>query len=184
MPQPSRPRKGSLGYGPRTRADSEVPRIRSWPDDDGAPALQGFAGYKAGMTHVMMVNDEANSPREGMEEAVPVTVVETPQMYAVAVRAYEDTPYGQKPVEEVWATEFHEELDRALDLPTEETFEEDADELRALLDDDVVDDVRVITHTAPSDLSNVPKKKPDVMETRVGGGSVAERADFALDLVA
>ncbi|MFY4816229.1 50S ribosomal protein L3, partial [Haloarcula sp. AONF1] len=94
MPQPSRPRKGSLGYGPRTRADSEVPRIRSWPEDDGAPALQGFAGYKAGMTHVMMVNDEANSPREGMEEAVPVTVVETPQMYAVAVRAYENTPYG------------------------------------------------------------------------------------------
>jgi len=132
MPQPSRPRKSSLGYGPRTRADREVPRIRSWPDDDGAPALQGFAGYKAGMTHVVMVNDEANSPREGMETSVPVTVVETPPMYAVALRAYEQTPYGKKPVEEVWATEFHEELDRALDLPAEDTFEEDADELRAL----------------------------------------------------
>ncbi|WP_241997227.1 50S ribosomal protein L3, partial [Halorubrum sp. SD626R] len=142
------------------------------------------AGYKAGMTHVVMVNDEANSPREGMEESVPVTVVETPPMYAVALRAYEETPYGQKPVEEVWATEFHEELDRALDLPAEDTFEEDADALRELLDDDVIDDVRVITHTAPSELSNVPKKKPDVMETRVGGGSLEERVDFGLDLVA
>jgi len=183
MPQPSRPRKGSLGYGPRTRADREVPRIRSWPDDDGAPALQGFAGYKAGMTHVVMVNDEANSPREGMEESVPVTVVETPPMYAVALRAYEQTAYGKKPVEEVWATEFHEELDRALDLPAENTFEEDAEELRALLDDDVVDDVRVITHTVPSELANIPKKKPDVMETRVGGGSLEERVEFGLDLV-
>jgi len=183
MPQPSRPRKGSLGYGPRTRADREVPRIRSWPDDDGAPALQGFAGYKAGMTHVVMVNDEANSPREGMETSVPVTVVETPPMYAVALRAYEQTPYGKKPVEEVWATEFHGELDRALDLPAEDTFEEDAEELRSLLDEDAVDDVRVITHTVPSELANVPKKKPDIMETRVGGGSLDERVDFGLDLI-
>ena len=117
MPQPSRPRKGSLGYGPRTRATSEVPRIRSWPDDDGSPALQGFAGYKAGMTHVVMVNDESNSPREGMEESVPVTVVETPPMRAVALRAYEETPYGKKPLTEVWTSEFHEELDRTLSLP-------------------------------------------------------------------
>jgi large subunit ribosomal protein L3 len=172
-----------MGFGPRKRAASEVPRIRSWPDDEGSPALQGFAGYKAGMTHVVMVNDESNSPREGMEESVPVTVVETPPMRAVALRAYKDTAYGKKPVTEVWTSEFHEELDRTLDLPAESTFDEDADELRALLDDGKVDDLRMITHTVPSALKNVPKKKPDVMETRVGGGSLEERADFALDLL-
>jgi large subunit ribosomal protein L3 len=172
-----------MGYGPRSRAASEVPRIRSWPDDDGSPALQGFAGYKAGMTHVVMVNDESNSPREGMEESVPVTVVETPPMRAVALRAYEETPYGKKPTTEVWTGEFHEELDRTLDLPAEETFDDDADELRSQIDDGRVDDLRVVTHTVPSELANVPKKKPDVMETRVGGGSLDERADFALELV-
>jgi len=112
------------------------------------------------MTHVVMVNDEANSPREGMETSVPVTVVETPPMYAVALRAYEQTPYGKKPVEEVWATEFHEELDRALDLPAEDTFEEDADELRALLDEGAVDDVRVITHTVPRSSRMYPRRSP------------------------
>jgi large subunit ribosomal protein L3 len=172
-----------MGYSPRKRASSEVPRIRSWPDDDGSPALQGFAGYKAGMTHVVMVNDEANSPREGMEESVPVTVVETPPMRAVAVRAYQDTPYGQKPVAEVWTSEFEDDLDRALTLPSDETFEEDAEELRTLLDDGEIDDVRAITHTIPGSLENVPKKRPDVMETRVGGGGLEERAEFALDLV-
>lgn len=172
-----------MGFGPRKRATSEVPRIRSWPDDEGSPALQGFAGYKAGMTHVVMVNDESNSPREGMEESVPVTVVETPPMRAVALRAYKETAYGKKPVTEVWTTEFHEELDRTLDLPAESTFDEDADELRSLLDDGQVDDLRMITHTVPSALKNVPKKKPDVMETRVGGGSLEERADFALELI-
>ncbi|SEA13419.1 large subunit ribosomal protein L3 [Haloplanus vescus] len=183
MPQPSRPRKGSMGFGPRKRATDEVPRIRSWPDDDGAPALQGFAGYKAGMTHVVMVNDEANSPREGMEESVPVTVVETPPMRAVALRAYEQTSYGLKPTTEVWTDEFHSELDRTLDLPAEDSFEDDADALREAVADGSVDDLRVITHTVPSELANVPKKKPDVMETRVGGGSLDERVDFALDLL-
>jgi large subunit ribosomal protein L3 len=172
-----------MGFSPRKRAVSEVPRIRSWPDDDGSPALQGFAGYKAGMTHVVMVNDEANSPREGMEESVPVTVVETPPMRAVAVRAYEQTAYGMKPLTEVWTGEFHEELDRVLDLPAEDSFETDAEDLREAVESGAVDDLRVITHTVPSDLANVPKKKPDVMETRVGGGSLEERAEFALELV-
>lgn len=95
MPQPSRPRRGSLGFGPRTRATSEVPRFNSWPDDDGQPALQGFAGYKAGMSHVVMVNDETNSPIEGTEQTVPVTIVETPPMRAVALRAYEQTEIGR-----------------------------------------------------------------------------------------
>jgi large subunit ribosomal protein L3 len=172
-----------MGYSPRKRAESEVPRFRSWPDDDGSPALQSFAGYKAGMTHVVMVNDHANSAREGMEESVPVTVVETPPMRAVALRAYEQTSYGMKPTTEVWASEFHEDLSRTLSLPAEDTFEDDADDLRALLDEGAVDDLRVITHTVPGALANVPKKKPDVMETRVGGGSLSERADFALDLL-
>ena len=182
MPQPSRPRKGSLGFGPRTRAASEVPRFNSWPDDDGQPALQGFAGYKAGMSHVVMVNDEANSPIEGTEQTVPVTIVETPPMRAVALRAYEQTPYGLQPRRELWAEEFDEELHRTLDLP-EERNGTARDDLEAALDEGRVDDLRVITHTSPAAVRSVPKKKPDIMETRVGGGSLSERAEFALDLL-
>ncbi|WP_135535878.1 MULTISPECIES: 50S ribosomal protein L3 [Halostella] len=184
MPQPSRPRKGSLGFGPRKRAESEVPRFNSWPDDDGQPALQGFAGYKAGMTHVVMINDESDSPREGMEETVPVTIVETPPMRAVALRAYEDTAYGKKPITEVWTDEFHDELDRVLDVPEEYNADAAEDELRDAIEAGDVADIRVITHTVPDDVQSVPKKKPDVMETRVGGGSIEDRADFALDIVA
>ena len=65
-----------MGYSPRKRAVSEVPRIRSWPDDEGAPGLQGFAGYKAGMTHVVMVDDRSDAATAGMETSVPVTIVE------------------------------------------------------------------------------------------------------------
>ncbi|MBX0294886.1 50S ribosomal protein L3 [Haloarcula nitratireducens] len=183
MPQPSRPRKGSLGFGPRKRSTTETPRFNSWPSDDGQAGVQGFAGYKAGMTHVVLVNDEPDSPREGMEETVPVTVVETPPMRAVALRAYEDTPYGKRPLTEVWTDEFHGELDRTLDLPEGHDPDAAEEQVRDALDDGTLGDVRLITHTVPDAVPSVPKKKPDVMETRVGGSSLSERLDYALELV-
>jgi large subunit ribosomal protein L3 len=180
MPQPNRPRKGSLAFGPRGRASSETPRFNSWPDADGQPTLQGFAGYKAGMTHVVMIDDRSNSPREGMEQTVPVTIVETPPKRAVALRAYEDTSYGLKPITEVWADDLADELDRVLDVPEEGM--DDAD-LQDALEAGRVDELRMITHTDPAAVPSVPKKAPDVMETRVGGGSVDERVEFGLDLL-
>jgi len=171
-----------MGFGPRSRAADEVPRFNSWPDDDGQPTLQGFAGYKAGMSHVVMINDESDSPREGMEETVPVTIVETPPVEAVALRAYEDTPYGRKPVTEVWGDDQRDALERALDVP--EDGAADPDDLHALVDEGAVDEVRMITHTVPGEMNNVPKKRPDVMETRVGGGSLSDRVEYGLDLLA
>jgi large subunit ribosomal protein L3 len=170
-----------MGFGPRIRAASEVPRFNSWPEDDGQPGLQGFAGYKAGMSHVVTINDEPNSPREGMEETVPVTVVETPPMRAAALRVYEDTPYGLRPLTEAWSDELHEDLGRALSTPEEHST--DADAVHEALDEGRVADVRVITHTVPGELQSVPKTKPDVMETRVGGGALDERVEFALGLL-
>jgi large subunit ribosomal protein L3 len=183
MPQPERPRKGSLGFGPRTRSASETPRFNSWPDDDGQPGLQGFAGYKAGMSHVVMINDEPDSPREGMEETVPVTVVETPPMQVIALRAYEDTPYGKRPLTEVWADEFHPALDRTLDLPDDPESGASEEQIMDELESGNLADVRAITHTVPGDLDGVPKKRPDVMENRVGGGSLEARVEFGLDVL-
>ena len=37
--------------------------------------MQGFAGYKVGMTHVIMVDDHKSSPTEGRDVMVPVTVL-------------------------------------------------------------------------------------------------------------
>ncbi|WP_302081147.1 50S ribosomal protein L3 [Salinibaculum rarum] len=183
MPQSSRPRKGSLGFGPRSRASSETPRFNSWPDDDGQPGLQGFAGYKAGMSHVVMINDEPNSAREGMEETVPVTVLETPPMRVVALRAYEDTPYGKRPLTDVWTDEFLPELDRALDVPEDHDAAATEEQVRDALESGDLADVRAVTHTVPGELGGVPKKKPDVMENRIGGGSLADRVEFGLDLL-
>ncbi len=172
-----------MGFSPRVRASSEVPRISTWPDDDGQVGVQGFAGYKAGMSHVVLINDDPDSPREGIEETVPVTVVETPPMRAVALRAYEDTPYGSRPLTEVWTDEFHDDLDRTLDLPSTDNSQQHEQTVRDALEDGTLGDVRLISHTVPSELQSVPKRKPDVMETRIGGDSLEDRLEFGLELL-
>lgn len=179
MPDKSTPRKGSLGFGPRSRATNEVPRFRSWPDPAGQPRLQGFATYKAGMSHVVMINDESNSPLEGSEETVPVTILETPPLRIAGVRAYEASPYGHQPIAEVWAPteELDEDLERIVDLPDPDTERPTA--LGDVVDPDAVDHVTAITYTTPSVVDGIPRKRPQVMETRIGGDDVADRISFA-----
>ncbi len=184
MPQSHRPRKGSMGFSPRKRAESETPRFDSWPEADGQPTLQGFAGYKAGMTHVVMINDRSGTPNEGMEETVPVTVVETPPMYATALRVYEETAYGLRPITEVWGPEPYEELYRTLDVPDEVDFEASREQIEAALAEGTVDEVRMITHTVPDQVSGVDQKRPEVMETRVGGSTIEDRVEYGLELLA
>jgi len=170
-----RPRRGSLAYSPRKRAKSEVPRIRSWLEEDKA-RMAGFAGYKAGMTHVMMIDDRPRSLTEGMEISMPVTVLEVPPMNVVAVRAYESYNGGLRPAGEAWAENLSEDLSRAMTAPKKTRGESLAD-LEALGDD--IAEVRILTHTNPILISGVPKKMPDLMEMAVNGGSMADRLKFA-----
>jgi large subunit ribosomal protein L3 len=172
-----------MGFSPRKRAESEVPRFNSWPEGDGQPGLQGFAGYKAGMTHVVLVDDKSNSPTAGMETTVPVTIVETPPMRAVAVRAYEDTPYGKQPLTEAWTDDVHDDLARTVSPPGDHDRDAARDEIEDAAADGAVADVRLVAHTVPGDVAGVPKKAPDVMETRVGGDDAEERVEFAFDLL-
>ena len=180
MPTKRRPRKGSMGFSPRSRATDEVPRFSSWPEGDGQPALQGFAGYKAGMTSVMLVNDVADSPREGMEQSVGVTVIEVPPMHAVALRAYTETHYGLEPITDLWTDSVHEDLERAIDAPLGSGDETAIDEAIAAGE---VDDIRVLTHTVPTAVDGIPRRTPQLMETRIGGGEIEERFEYARELV-
>ncbi|MFA6672113.1 MAG: 50S ribosomal protein L3, partial [Methanoculleus sp.] len=117
MPKINRPRRGSLAYSPRKRAKSPVPRYGSWPKYAGSPAVQGFAGYKVGMTHVIMVDDHKSSPTEGKDVMVPVTVVEVPPMRVAGVRAYSEDTYGKHALTEAWTTDLDEELSRRINVP-------------------------------------------------------------------
>ncbi|MDD4185465.1 MAG: 50S ribosomal protein L3 [Candidatus Methanomethylophilaceae archaeon] len=174
MSQRRRPKRGSQGFGPRKRAQSQTPRLDSWAEGSGAPKIQGFAGYKAGMTHAFTIDKRAKSTTSGMELQVPVTVLEVPPMRIAAVRFYTSELDGLKTAGEVWAQDLDPLLSKRLSVPkahTEASFSK--------YDGIEVEDIRVLAYTQPKMVKGVPKKVPDLMELRIGGGTIDERMAYA-----
>ncbi|MFA5772624.1 MAG: 50S ribosomal protein L3 [Thermoplasmata archaeon] len=183
MATPHRPRKGSMGYSPRKRASREFPKIHAWPEGGDKPTIQGFVGYKAGMTHAMMLDSKKTSMTEGQEISIPITVVETPPMKVVAARFYQRTHYGLKTISEIWTEKIDEEMSRKIPLPKEKKKEKKSKDKSKNIDTSIVEDVRILAHTQPKLVTGVPKKKPEIMEIRIGGGKIAERIEFAKSLL-
>jgi large subunit ribosomal protein L3 len=179
MAKGHRPKRGSLAFSPRVRAKSHVPRFNSWPDAAGEPKLQDFAGYKVGMTHVVMVDDTKNSLTEGMEISVPVTVVETPAVRVAAIRAYGNSTHGEKALSEAWTADLDESLGKSIVFPKESNTEEALAKLESLVEEGKVTDIKVITYTLPKKLTGVPKKNADLMETAVSGSDVKAKLEYA-----
>src|SRR2546422_6570378 len=131
------------------------------------------------MTHAIVVDYRPTSTTSGQEVQVPVTVVEVPPMRVAAVRLYRRVPEGLKTAAEVWAAQLEKELRRVFPIPKDY----DAEEAWSKVDAAAIDEVRVITYTQPSLVTGVPKKKPDLMENRVGGGSIEDRIKYARGLL-
>ncbi len=175
MGKRSHPRQGSMGFYPRKRARSTVPHVKAWAEDSGSPKLQGFAGYKAGMTHALVIDYRPTSDTTGQEVRMPVTILETPPMGVVAIRLYEKTPYGLKTLTEVWADKVDERLGNRLPLGKQA----DVAANWKLAGETVIADVRVLAHTQPVEVTGVDSKIPELMEIRVGGGDIKARIEYA-----
>lgn len=149
--------------------------MSTWPEGGDGAKLQGFAAYKAGMTHAFIVDYRPRSTTAGQEVQVPVTVLEVPPMKVCAIRFYEDTAYGRKAVGEVWSKTLDKELARKLPVPKE--YDEKAGWAEA--EKLEYDDIRALVSTQPTLVSGLPKKKPELMEIRVGGGKMEDRLTYA-----
>lgn len=165
MPTIHRPRRGSLAFSPRKKAKKPVARIRSWTKNGTEPKIQSFAGYKVGMTHVAMVDDHPKRLTSGMEISMPVTIIETPPMRAIAIHAYSrDEHYGLKMISEVREGGDYSSIEGALE-------------------EGIVDEIRMIVQAMPKSITGVPKKTPDYMETMVAGGDAVARFEHAKSLL-
>ena len=170
------PRRGSMGFSPRKRAKAETPHIKSWPEGFDKPKIQGFLGYKAGMTHAFIVDYRPTSTTSGREVMMPVSVVETPPIKIAAVRAYEKTVRGLRTISEVWADKLDPELSKRVPLNKKEKkknwdFAKDADE------------IRVIVYTQPKLVTSIPKKTPEIREFRIRGGSIEDQIKYAKEIL-
>jgi large subunit ribosomal protein L3 len=156
-------------------------RIRFWPRIEGdTPRLLGFAGYKAGMTHVFKIEDKKRSPSFGKEIVSSATVLETPPMFVCAVRVLTRDLYGMRTLSEAWMKDPPDELERIITVPESFSMDESLKKIEENLAE--VSTVRVIAITQPKQTS-VPKKKPDIMEIEVGGGTIQQQFEYAKTLL-
>ncbi len=138
--------------------------------------LSGFAGYKAGMTHFMVVDNRQNAMTKGEVIAVPVTIIECPPVKVASVRLYSDSVNGLKLFKEI-ITKGDKELGMKLVLP-----KKDVTAAADGLDLGQVSEVRVNVYTQPK-LTGIGKRKPEVFELAVGGKTIPERFAFAQQLL-
>jgi len=168
------PRRGSLGYSPRKRAASPIPRIRSWVDVGGAePKIQGFCGYKAGVTHVTMIDDFPHSLTRNEEITTVATVIDTPPLKVCGVRAYGKDVGRLMVLGEAWHQKLEGDISRVLPVPKK--FKSNIEDFNTVLEK--AEELRLIICTQPR-LSGLSKKRPEIMEYRIGG-NINEAYEYA-----
>ncbi|MDG6228607.1 MAG: 50S ribosomal protein L3 [Candidatus Thermoplasmatota archaeon] len=176
MHQKHHPKRGSRGFSPRKRAKAETPHIKSWPTGGDKPKIQGFLGYKAGMTHAFVIDYRPTSTTSGKEVVMPVSVVETPPMKIAAIRVYKKTHNGSETIGEIWADKFDSELSKRIPLPKK-------DKNKNWNITKNADDIRVIVYTQPKLVTGIPKKIPEIRELRISGGSIDERIEYGKSIL-
>lgn len=206
MPSKRKPRAGSLQFWPRKRAKRIYPRVSTYPDIDESslekPKLLAFAGYKAGMMHLLRKDTKKGSPTFGEDISVAVTVLDCPAMLAVGVRAYRSTTNGLSVVTEAWADKLPKGFEiRRKSLKTKKVAkkksqkkggkskkQENKEEekkpsvstqiAKMKKEQDNVASVRLIVSTQPKKVG-FGKKTNDIFEIEIAGKTVEDKLEFA-----
>ena len=192
MAKKSHPRRGSMAFSPRKRANRPFGHVKSWPTTDASEVrMQGFAGWKAGMTHVVREIERPGSKLHKKEAVEAVTIVETPPMTVVGVVGYVETPNGLRTLSTVFAGHLSDELKRrfyknwyrskrkAFSKYAKKCAEKPQDidaEVQRIKDYCQV--VRVLAHTQIHKIK-LRQKVADLLEIQVNGGDVNAKVDFA-----
>lgn len=191
------PRRGSMAFCPRKRTRHHQGKVKSFPADDQSkkPHLTAFMAYKAGMTHIVRDLDKTGSKMHKKEVVQAVTILEAPPMFIAGIVGYVETPKGLRTLTTVWAQHLNQQFLRRLyknwyrakhkaftrysKLYADREKSIDRELLRIKKYCSVV---RVIAHT---DIKKVrlTQRKAHVMEIQVNGGTVANKVDWAYNLL-
>ncbi len=144
-----------MQFWPRVRARQSYARIRNWPTSKEARPL-GFAGYKVGMTHLLVNDNRPHSLTKGTDISCPITIVECPPIMTASIKFYKNTQNGSKLVSELFADSLDKELERKITTP-KKTGKETSE----------FDFVRLLCYTQPK-LTGIGKKKPEIFEVAIG----------------
>lgn len=165
MPTNRRPRRGSLQYAPRKRAAKLLPSVNWKPVSSKEKGFLGFIVYKVGMSTAYVKDTTPKVMSSGKQIAIPVTIMEAPNMKLFSIRFY----YQNKVLKEVVVSN-EKELKRKLKVP----------KTLPQLDSQIpqnYDDVRVLAYSLAKTTSI--KKTPDFAELAIQGDSAQEKFEFA-----
>ncbi len=191
-----KPRMGHLGFLPKRRTRHHRGRIRSFPKDDESknPHLTAFAGFKAGMTHILRQVERTGSALHDKEIIEAVTIIETPPMRVVGMVGYIETIRGLRALTTLWAENLNNDFKRRFYknwykskkkafMKYSEKIKKDKETAKVVLDrmKKYCSMVRLICHTQPDKL-NCKQKKANVYEIQINGGSIAQKVDFGYNL--
>ncbi|KAL9655092.1 hypothetical protein ABK040_008873 [Willaertia magna] len=192
------PRHGSLAFLPRKRARSDRGRIKSYPKDvqSKKPHLTAFLGYKAGMTHVVRQVNRVGSKLNNKECLDAVTIVEVPPMVVVGVVGYKETVNGLKTIGSVFTQNLSDDFRRnyaakwfknnkKMFTSHNAKYDQSKEKREKTLDNIRKNAVavRVIAHTQPRMITQLKRRKADVVEIQINGGDIKEKVAHALSLL-
>lgn len=171
----SAPRRGSMAFYPRVRARSLESRIRSWADPKlEKSTLLGFAGYKVTNLNVLSVDDREKTPNFGKNVMNSSTLIATPPLKIIGVRAYAETTYGKNAIFDSFA----KDSDKYLSKKAPFKFKEGKlEEINSHIDK--IKHVVAVVSSYPNSAS-LSQKKPFVWEIPIGGKDTKSKIDYVV----
>jgi large subunit ribosomal protein L3 len=172
MGKAHRPRRGSMQFWPRKRTRHSLVRVRSWADENKAKLL-GFIAYKAGMTHVLAMDNRPKSLTKGQDISIPTTIVECPPMTVYGVVFYKKYLYGVRKFASMLTKNLNKDLAKKIQLPKKA--------LKSINEITEFEDLRLLVHSNPKSV-NIGTKRPKCMEIALGG-SKEEKLNYAKEVL-
>jgi len=159
-----------------------MPTVGYWPTSSEKKLL-GFAGYKAGMTHITYI-DDTEAPTKGTEVFASATVLECPPLVVYGVRGYKsgnvkgDMVVGDEKI--LGAIGIGKKKDTKFS-PSDVDARSSSKNASAFGPAEV-DEIFVLAYTLPGK-TGFGKKTPERMEIPVGGKDAAEKLEYATSLL-
>ncbi len=171
----SAPRRGSMAFYPRVRARSLESRIRTWSDPKlEKSSLLGFAGYKVTNLNVLSVDDREKTPNYGKNLMNSSTLIATPPLKIIGIRAYAETAYGKNAILDAFAKDNDKYLSKKASFKYKEG---KLDEINAHIDK--IKHVVAIVSSYPATAS-LSQKKPFIWEIPIGGKETKTKIDYVV----
>ncbi len=153
------PRRGSMQIWPRKRAKRMVARVRTFYGNPKETKPLAFLGYKAGMSHAQVRDNNPNSTSKSQIISIPVTIIECPPIKPYSIRFYKrSNSLGLQVTSEIYSEKLDKQFKNKNSGNIPETF----------------DDVRIVMYTDPRK-TGLSRKNPDIFEMSMSGKDAKEK---------